>query len=704
MSKVCRLPLPSTVALAILAAFSINVHGQEAEKETVLPAVVVEGRSGVEEIGYSAATASVGGKGNVELRQIPQSISVVTRQRIEDQNMVRLEDLARSTTGMLVLANDQGRSSIFIRGYELDSYLIDGLPAPLSSIYGTQPDLAIFERVDVLRGPAGLYSGTGEPSGTVNLARKRALKDFALSGSAAVGSWNARRTEADVTGSLNADGTIRGRAVVAYQQKDSFVDVNDNQNSVGYGTLEFDLGPRTTLSLAASASRSDVTPFNGLPTTATGKLLDLDRSTFIGADWNRFKNDSTEGFAELVHRLEGGGQVKAAVRHTDRSVDFKYAYARSAANAAGDVTRTAVAREYDEKSLAADIHINQPFTLWGLRQNAIAGVDYREYDQTTLQGSANPAGTTNVYNPTYDWPEPAIAFTSRTNVKPEQYGVYGNLRIKPWQPLTLIGGARLSWYKSTTTNLVTGASSQVKIDSELTPYAGIILDIARDWSAFASYTSIFQPQTSLDESGRPLDPREGNNIEIGVKGQHFDGQLNSQVSLFRLRDKNRAVAVPSTLYFAASGETEVQGLDAELSGRLARGWEASIGYTYADTEILSGSAGQAGTRFSTYTPRHTFTLWTRYDFGQGPLQGAYVGGGVRAMSSFYTVAGTNRIRQGAYEVVDALLGYRFSPKMDVSLTVNNLLDEKYYQRVGSTSVFNFYGEPRSFWLKTSLKY
>ncbi|HSD36270.1 MAG TPA: TonB-dependent siderophore receptor [Rhodocyclaceae bacterium] len=708
MSSKHHQPARSAIALAILAAVSggtsFGVFAADAAPESAVAPVVVKADRDKQASGYGAATANVGGKGDVPLKEIPQSVSVVTRERMDDQNMVRLEDLARRTTGMVVLANDQGRSSIVVRGFELDSYLIDGLPAPLSSIYGSQPDLSIFDHVEVLRGPAGLYNGTGEPGGTVNLARKRALKDFGFNGSLSLASWDTKRVEADATGSLNADGSVRGRVVAAYQNKESWVDVNQNENGVAYGTLEFDLTPRTTLSISATAANSNVTPFNGLPTKANGELLDVDRSTFIGADWNRFSNDSTEGFAELVHRLDGGGELKASARYVDRSVDFKYAYAGSASTATGNVTRTAIAREYEERSLATDAHLNLPFTLWGLKQNVIAGIDYRKYDQTTLSGAANPAGTTNVYSPTYNWPEPGIALTSRTNVDPHQYGVYTNLRIKPWQALSLIAGTRVSWYESTTTNLVNNTSTKVAINNQVTPYGGIVYDLTDNWSAYTSYTTIFQPQTNLTQSGQTIDPREGNNIEAGVKGEHFGGLLNSQVSVYRLRDKNRAIAVPSTAYFVANGEAEVKGAEAEISGRLLPGWEASIGYAYTQTEYLSGSVGQAGTAYSTYTPRNSVNVWTRYDFLNGPLQGAYVGGGVRGMSSFYTLSGAVRIEQEAYSVVDALLGYKFSPKVDLSLTINNLLDKKYYQRVGGTTVFNFYGEPRSLWLKTAFKF
>ncbi|MFT3736641.1 MAG: TonB-dependent siderophore receptor [Rhodocyclaceae bacterium] len=698
-----RLPaLRVTTLSALLAAlFSSGAFAQEA----TTPTVTVQGKraEGTTE-GYSDGTVNVGGKGETSIKETPQPVSVVTRQRMDDQNMVRLEDLARRTTGMLVLANDQGRSSTYVRGYELDSFLIDGLPAPLSSIYGTQPDLSIFERVEVLRGPGGLYSGFGEPGGTANLNRKRGKNKFAATGSLAYGSWDAKRGEVDVTGPLTEDGKVRGRAVGAYQKKDSWVNVNKNENGVGYASLEFDLAPRTSLSIGGFSSMSKVTPFNGLPSKANGELLDVDRSTFIGASWNRFENQINEGFGELVHKLQGGGQIKAGLRYADRDVNFKYAYANSAVSSTGTVTRTGIARDYREKSLATDLHLNQPFKLWGLQQNVIVGTDYRQYDQTTQSATLSIAGTTNVYSPTYDWPEPAVNYSTRTNVKPEQYGLYSNLRIKPWQPLTLIAGARLSRYKSITTNLVNGVTSELSLPTQFTPYGGLVFDITDNWSTFASYTSIFQPQTNLDASGKVLDPRTGNNIEAGVKGEHKGGQLTTQFSVFRMRDKNRAVAVPSTAYFEASGENEVQGFEFEVAGKLAKGWDASIGYAYTESEVISAAAGASGTTFTTVTPHHNVTVWTRYDVQEGALKDLYTGGGLRAMSSYYTAGTGYRIEQKAFYLVDALLGYKVTRNVDLSLSVNNLFDKKYYQRVGGTTVFNFYGEPRSLWLKTGLKF
>ncbi len=654
---------------------------------------------------YGGSATSVGSKIPTTLRQTPQSVSVVTRQRIEDQNLNRLEDAMRATTGMTVLTNDQGRSSIFARGFELDNALVDGLPAPLSSIYGTQPDLVMFDRVEVLRGPAGMMFGTGEPGGTVNLVRKRAGDQFAASGSFTLGSWDYRRAEVDVGGPLVESGRVRARAVGAFQDRDTFVDVTDNRTKVGYGSLDIDLTENTTLSLSAARQEADITPFNGLPAYASGQLLDVDRSTFIGADWNRFENEITDGFLELEHRFDNGGRARIATRYSDRDVDFKYAYARSAVDPrTGNTNLTAMARRYWEESFSADANLSLPFTLFGQTHNVLAGADYRRYEQTMHQGSVNFGPTINVFNPISNVPEPNIPLTTRTENVPEQFSVYGQLRIKPVSPLTVMLGGRASWYENKSTNLVNGAVTTFTEKGKITPYVGLVVDLTDTVSAYASYTDIFQPQTATGVGGAVLQPRVGKQYETGLKGEFMGGALNAHAAIFRLEDENRALADPSRPGTSiAAGKVRSQGFEAEVSGTVLPGWDIFAGYAFTDTEYLTAPANQQGATFNTWTPKHAVTLWTRYAFQDGPLDGFHVAGGVRAYSGYFAQSGAVRFEQAGYTVTDAQVGYQITKNFGAAVSVNNIFDTKYYSRVGGPTVFNFYGEPRSVWLKLTAK-
>jgi outer membrane receptor for ferric coprogen and ferric-rhodotorulic acid len=711
MSRVC-LRLGLTAALISAGAIAPAAGAQPEGDVIQLDPVTIDGQAprapatteGTRS--YASPLASAGSKGPTRLRDIPQSVSVITRQRIEDQNMTRLEDALRRSTGTTVLSNDLGRSSLFSRGYELDSYMVDGLPSPISSVYGTQPDLAMFDRIEVLRGPSGLFAGAGEPGGSVNLARKRALDKFGASGSVTAGSWQGYRGEADVTGPVSESGRVRARGVVAMQDQDTFVDVTDNKSKLGYGTVEVDLTEQTTLSFAASHQEKDITPFNGLPAYADGRLLDVRRSTFIGADWNRFENSSNEGIVDLEHRFDDGGEARVALRYVDRDADFKYAYARTAVNpVTNSVGMTALARDYEETSLAMDAHVSKPVPFLGQTHNIVVGTDYRRYDQRMYQGTANPAGTVNVFNPATNIAEPAIAFTTRTRNVPEQVSGYAQARIKPLTPVTAVLGGRLSYYSLESTNLVNNVKTKSEVNGEFTPQLGLIYDLTDTISAYASYTDIFQPQTATGRDGRPLAPRVGSQYETGVKGEFLDGALTSTLAFFRTKDENRAVADLTTPGVSnAAGEVESQGIELEVSGEPLPGLSVFSSYSYLLSEYLTGTPAQVGQVFNTWTPKHTVNLFARYAFGEGPLDGFSVGGGAKAVTSYYGQSGATRWIQDGYMLFDAQVGYEVTENVSATFSVNNILDKKYYSRAASSTVFNYYGEPRSAWLKVSAKF
>jgi outer membrane receptor for ferric coprogen and ferric-rhodotorulic acid len=372
----------------------------------------------------------------------------------------------------------------------------------------------------------------------------------------------------------------------------------------------------------------------------------------------------------------------------------------------GTTNIVALARDYEETSLALDAHYVQPFRLFGQTHSATVGADYRRYEQTMRQGNAGGfTDPMNVYAPDHGIAEPSISYTTRTESDPTQYGVYGQLRLKPIDRLTTIVGARTSWYESTTTNLVTGSSQDTEVDAEVVPYVGVVFDLTDSLSAYASYTEIFQPQTDLDASGNVIDPRTGTQYEVGLKASFLNGRLNASTGLFKLIDKNRAVSDPSSPGSSvANGEVESRGFEAEVSGRILDGWEVFAGYAYTETEIIKATTTSEGQPFSSITPEHSANLWTKYTFDGGTLDGLWVAGGGRAVGAFYNQVGSVKIEEDGYLVVDAQVGYRLTENAKLSFTVNNLFDEEYYSRVGGLGLFNFYGEPRSYLLKLTASF
>lgn len=691
--------------LSLLAATTAILNGGSASAQQItpeqgtvlLPEVLVQGSTYQTDTtnSYTTDLISVGDKDTRPLREVPQSTTVLTRERLTDGNYTSLDTALKETPGVVVLSNDEGRSSLYSRGFEFDSFYINGLSTPLSSIYGTQPDMVMVDHVEILRGPSGLFGGTGEPSGAINMRLKQASDVPRVSVDAIYGSYDNKRIEGDMTGPLVESGELRGRLSGALSSKDGFIDETFNKVGVIYGTLQADITDNTTATLSISHQERRIKPFNGLPTLADGTLLNLDRSTFTGANWNYFDNRVTNYLAEVEHRFEDGGHAKLSALYSRADVDFLYAYAAGPANAAGVVSSGTrwLARDYQEDSFAIDGHISRPFELFGLENNIIAGIDYRGSDNSLASATGVINGAQNLYNWNTGIARPRVTLSARTETETRQTGIYGQWRIKPTDELTLISGGRFTWFDSET------GSSKVSVNGEFTPYAGITYDLTNWLTAYGSYTEIFQPQSVTNVAGNILDPRTGNQFELGLKADVFDN-ANASLAYFNITDKNRAVADPNNLsYYLANGEAKIQGLELEVSGTILDRWEATAAYTFTDTEFKNTNRA-AGSEF--YTPEHMVQLWTKYTFDDSTpaLDGFFIGGGVKIFSSFKNISrtaagGATAIEAPGYAVFDLQAGYKFNEHVTASLTINNLFDKTYYERVGGTSVFNFYGEPRT---------
>lgn len=693
--------------VGLLAPFPLSALAQSVapQAEPVqLESITVEGNrlydmpSSEESGGYTVEAATVGTKTPAALRDIPQSITVYTDDYIKDRQFVNLDDLAKYTAGLRTLTNDSGRSSIYARGYEYDEFNINGLPAPMASINGTVPMLAPFDRVEIMRGPSGLFNSTSEMGGIVNMVLKRPTRDFQGSVTGRYGSFDTSYLETDLSGALTSSGNVRGRTVLAQADTNGEVDYNTNTAQNFYGALEFDLTDSTMLSLALLHQKKDITPHNGYPTDASGNLLNLDQDTFLGADWNYFDGRTTDLIGELTHRFDNGGFGRVAVRSSKRDTEFYYAFTGSAADAAGNASLTSTARDLDQDALALDASYSQPFETFGQVSEFVVGTDYKRHDTDYRAGAASSSlGSIDINNPaSSSIPKPAVNYRQRVTSDEKEFGLYSKLTFRPVERLALIGGARVSWFDgdTSTTTLANGArtNGDVRENAKITPYGGLVFDLDQWHSLYASYSKVFKPQTNVDVAGDVIDPREGEQYEVGVKGSYFGGALNTRLSLFQLTDENRAARDQNNLtgtYYLSIGEARIRGGEIEVSGNPLPGWELIGGYTYMDTDIIKGDANAV----FELMPQNQFSLWSNYELQGGPLAGLGLGTGITGMSHFQTATG---IEAPGYAVVDAKLSYPLTPKLTVTFDVNNVFDREYYSRVGGYNTFNFYGPSRTF--------
>ena len=692
------LALTRTACAALLIGFASISAAEERRAvaaQKTLPTVRVEGQA-------AQPNETTLGKAGVSLREIPQSISVLTRQQLDEQNLTSLPEAMKYATGVTVQRFDgAGFFNTFLaRGYPADSFLLDGLNLRTNGNM-VDLDLAIFDRIEVLRGPAGLFQGTGQPGVTINLLRKRALAPFQVQTLAGAGSWNNYRGELDVTGAFTAEGGARGRLVTAYEDRDSHLNDVDAKKKLAYGTLELDLAERSTLSVGGTYQDVQGVTDQGLPAFADGRLLNVPRSTAIVADWNLQDMKTTEGFAELENRFDDGSFLKVAVRRQNRDMYYLSGRANGLTSDDGTLRVQYVDNLSEQTDTSTDAFFSMPFTLAGQTHNLLIGADYREGKTFSTHSDGVPT-LSNVFS--YDThiarPPLVEAIAQRSRSRTEEYGVYSQLRARPADRLTVLLGGRVSWWDSIDRNAFTGlVTTRGEASSEFTPYAGLIFDLNSVLSLYASYTDIFKPQTERTFAGEQLKPRTGSQYETGIKGEFLDGRLNAHAAVFHLTDENRALGdVDNPGFSLPIGKVRSEGAETEISGLLRPNWSLVAGYAYNSTKYLKAAVSQQGQAFSTFTPKHSVDLWTHYVLEGGPVPGLELGAGARTVSEFYAAAGAVRFVADSYTIVSSQIGYTFAGRHRVALNVDNLLDEKYYEKVSGAARQNFYGAPRSFML------
>lgn len=686
--------------LLALSPLAAAVADARKDGETELPDMVISGES-------TSATQPPGvttlGKVPLKPRELPQSASIIDHERLEQQNLFSLDEAMQQATGVTVQPFQLLTTAYYVRGFKVDSFELDGVPALLGNTASSPQDMAIYERVEILRGSNGLLHGTGNPAATVNLVRKRPQREFAASTTLSAGRWDRYRAEVDVGGPLSASGNVRGRAVAAYEDRDYFYDVADQGTRLLYGVTEFDLSPDTLLTVGAQYQHIDsITNMAGVPMAKDGSNLGLSRDTYLDVDWDRFKWDTYRAFGSLEQQLGGGWKGKVSAEYQEADSRLRYAGSFGAIDPqtgdGGQLTGAAYRFKSIQRSL--DANLNGPVRLFGLTHELLGGVTYAQGE--TRQDTARFLNLPNTPVNVYRWdphgvPRPQIGqYTSPGTTTTTQKGLYALGRIKLAEPLTLVVGGRESWWDQDT------PATRFKPGRQFTPYGGLIWDFARDWSWYVSYAEVYQPQADRQTwNSEPLSPVEGKTYETGIKGELADGRLNLSLAAFRIDLENNPQedpdhpGPPNNPFYISGGKVRSQGFELEGTGYLTPYWSLSAGYTYTSTEYLKDSQNDSGTRYSTFTPRHLLRLWSNYDLPWQDRRWS-VGGGLQAQSDYSVDYRGVSMRQGGYALVNMRLGYKIDEHWTAAVNVNNLFDRTYYQSLSNPNWNNRYGEPRSF--------
>jgi outer membrane receptor for ferric coprogen and ferric-rhodotorulic acid len=677
---------------------------------------------------YTTGSMSTATRLNLSVKETPQSISVVTRQQMDDFNLNTLTEVLRQTTGVNVQHNDSDRVSYSSRGYGINNFQIDGMLNTFGYMK-SDADTIIYDHIEVVRGATGLTTGAGDPSATINMVRKRPTTQWQAKTGISGASHDNYYSYVDVGGPLAYDGKLRGRTVLAYRDSKSFRDNYGLQRAVGYGILEGDLSDDTVLAVGFDYQNKQVqgTSWGTVPYwNSQGGKAGLSRSTNMAAHWSSWPLTDKTTFATLDHRLGGDWHLKAAYTHRQSDTDGKVYYGGAGFpnDDRSGMTAWASHMRGTSRMEAVDLNLAGSYQLLGREHALMMG-----YGEAT-QRDVSPVMRKNLDDSYYtieDWkymggigkfPDTVTGLKGEHSSKQQKAG-YLATRLSLTDRLHAVLGSRYGSWELESANPKYNANDQLENANKtrqthndmFTPYAGLLYDITPEYTVYASYTDIFKPQSLKSADRKYLEPVVGSNYEVGLKGSLLDERLNLAAAYFWSKQDNVAelddTARPNPdtgeEYYKSGGKgNKVNGFEVEVAGEVMPDWNLMAGYTY--THSVNGS----DKRNNTGQPLNLVKLSSTYRL-PGAWRGLTVGGAVNWQSDIYDwsdrptgardtagdpITTRAKITQQAYTVVNLMSRYQFDEHVSASLNINNLFDKKYYERVGFYNGV-YWGDPRA---------
>ncbi|WP_233127548.1 MULTISPECIES: TonB-dependent siderophore receptor [Acetobacter] len=726
------------------AAHSAQAHHKHKTDESIL----VRGNHW-EKGSYTAQETSASTGLPLSLRETPQTVTVLTRQLMDDQQINTLDDVLTTTPGVTSYANDNaGRTTYRARGFDITNYKIDGMQVDATTSFGgvgSSMNMDLYDNVQIVRGANGLLGGTGDPSATIYLQRKAPQKYFSANSLLRLGNWNEHRVMADLNAPLNRSGSIRSRYVFSWDDTDTFR-VREHVNRIGaLANFTADLSSRDSLNFGFQyeRTRNDGASWGtNVPIWyADGTKTHLPRSTNPAAKWSQATRDQYTAFIDYDHDFSHGWHLKAGYMRTQGSSynNLGVAKINNAAKSQGGYAGfwnqdgsgaylNALHAEYEDARDNADVHVSGPLHLLGRTHQLVFGFngyndELTQYTFSKALGNCSIAGVTPYSGcqyratglpisnwQTWDGSYPNFV-THRTKAREvdvtRNYGAYASGHFILAKGLSLILGGRISSYQAYTgtynkANQYSGSTSTGQENAVLTPYAGMVYDFTRNMSVYGSYTSIYTPQTSLrDENNKPLSPVQGKSYETGLKGEFFKKRLNTSLAFYLNRQSNVAQATGATnlttgeaIYESVNG-VKTEGIDFDASGQLLPGWNVFFGYSYLYEKGLSYRQD----------PHHLVRFSTTYTF-PGKMHHLTIGGGISAQSSTQWTTNPGRpLGNGKYDksnltvrgytLINIMARYRINKWLSVAGNITNLTDKTYVRQAGFYDGM-IYGEPRTF--------
>lgn len=671
---------------------------------------------------YKSNKSSQATKMNISLQETPQTVTVITQQRMQDQGLNTIAEVMQQVPGVSVGYNDSARPNYNIRGFSVDNIQIDGISSSYSGVSGSviaMPvfDTDIYDRIEVLRGVNGLNTGLGEPSAAINMIHKRPTQEFKAEVGASYDTFDGRRFTGNISGGLLANDKLNGRLIVAKSDGGTGKDYYDKNTKLISGSLTSALTDKTNLTLGIDYQ--DDNPHGlggGVPIFYSdgSKTNFSPKDNFGSMNWVRWQRKLQNNYIYLEHNFNEKWKAKLSFSRQDLDAFSKTSYAYNG-NLNKDGTGLSYshwASEGDLKQNTYDLTINGLFDLFQREHQLVFG--FNGWDREANEyGLSYPAySASNIIkdiehfygNASPDFHPERTGVDKTTDTK--MFGTFINTRWNITDNFKFFTGARLSDWKTKTKNYNQGKFVNITADQQQTsivvPYVAATYNILPNSTVYTSYTEIFKPQSNLDINNNFLNPVTGSNTELGLKNSFFDHLFDVNVAVFYTKKNNVAEQVAGTgvngieaRYRAVSG-ARTKGIDFEVLGQLTDAWTLTFGYTYNQTKDAKGEI------INTANPKQIAKLNTNYQLN-GQLSGLRVGGSINWYGSSYdyinmgtrTTQNLLKAEQKNYVVAGLYGAYDINDKTRISLNINNLFNEKYYTRIIASYKTGYMGDGRS---------
>ncbi|WLH21539.1 TonB-dependent siderophore receptor [Pseudomonas sp. FP215] len=695
------------ISICVLQAFSPFAWAEQVPAENAsieLQATNVTATADLESAqgpvqGYHATRSASATRTDTSIHETPQSISVVSKDVVEDLGATRLQD-ALDYAGGVGRANNfggQGLTTFTVRGFTTGEFYRNGFP--INRGYPNMPDANTIERLEVLRGPATMLYGRGDPGGTFNVVSKQPLAERTVTLGSQLNDQGMKRGTLDASGPLDEEGRLAYRLNMVGEGGDTFRDHVETERYGVTPVITWQATDDTKVTFEGDFLRNNHPLDRGL-TRFPNQRGTPSHDTFWGdKDAGKLHNDNNMAQLRFEHALSDNWTLGGGFQWLDGSLKGNAIEANGRDSLGADgrtLQRNFNYRKLEWTDKDYQLNLTGHFSTGGFDHTLLTGIEYEDYDyKSIIQRSSAVAGTypIDIFDPVYGQTRPALTRTpthDKENLK--TYAAFVQDQVALTERLKVLAGARFERFEHDYQNYV-GKSWQAA-DNAVTPRVGVIYDLTDTVAVYADAARSFKPNTGASREGGGFAPEKGKSYEMGIKWEALDRQLSVDAAIYQIEKKNVLTTDPvDNTFSVAAGQVRSRGFDLNVAGNLTPEWRVIGGYAYVDAEVTRDNTLRSGTRLMNI-PRNSFSLLNVYEFQDGALKGLGLGVGGKYVDQRAGQTANTAFSMDAYTVVDLLGYYKVNEHVRLNLDVKNLFNRE-YEEGAFGNIYAYPGAPRT---------